>query len=86
MIEKTQATTRFRGKTWRKRLDIANFELAPALRVTQPDAVRGKRILVLDDVFTEGLTIRTVARALQAAGANEVSEVVLARQPFGGSS
>ena len=46
--------------------------------------VKGKRVLVFDDVFTEGFTIREVARALRAAGAVEVSEVVLARQPYGG--
>lgn len=86
VITKTRATTRFRGRTWRQRLDIANYELAPALHVARPDLVNGKRVLIVDDVYTEGLTIRTVARALKAAGALEVSEVVLARQPFGGSS
>ena len=50
-----------------------------------PELVRGKRILVYDDVYTEGLTLREVARALRNAGAVEVSEVVLARQPYGGS-
>jgi predicted amidophosphoribosyltransferase len=86
VIEKTGPTARFRGQTWRRRLDIANQELAPALRVARPDVVDGKKILVLDDVYTEGLTIRTVARTLKAAGAREVSEIVLARQPFGGAS
>jgi predicted amidophosphoribosyltransferase len=41
--------------------------------------VIGKRVLVIDDVFTEGFTLREVARALRLAGALEVSEVVLAR-------
>ena len=36
-----------------------------------------------DDIFTDGFTIREVARALKAAGAVEVCEVVLARQPRG---
>ena len=40
--------------------------------------------LVVDDVFTEGFTIREVAKALIDRGAVEVSEVVLARQPFRG--
>ena len=47
--------------------------------------MRGKRILVYDDVYTEGLTLREVARSLRDAGAVEVSEVVLARQPYSGS-
>ena len=59
-------------------------QLAPALQVTRPDVVFGKRILVFDDVYTEGLTIWTVAQALRAAGAVEVSQIVLARQPYSG--
>lgn len=83
-VQKTAATTPFRGKTWKSRYDIAEHELRPALTVPDPDLVRGKRILVYDDVYTEGLTLREVARALRSAGAREVSEIVLARQPYGG--
>jgi predicted amidophosphoribosyltransferase len=43
--------------------------------------VEGRSVLVYDDVFTEGFKIREVGRALLQAGATEVSEVVLARQP-----
>ena len=50
----------------------------------KPAIVRGKRVLVYDDVYTEGLTPREVARALLGAGAVEVAEIVLARQPYGG--
>jgi predicted amidophosphoribosyltransferase len=52
--------------------------------VRKPELVDGARILVFDDVFTEGFTIRQVARALKEAGAVEVSEIVLARQAYGG--
>lgn len=52
--------------------------------VPDPQAVAGRRILVFDDVLTDGFTIREVARRLREAGAAEVSEVVLAPQPFGG--
>jgi predicted amidophosphoribosyltransferase len=41
--------------------------------------VAGARILVLDDVLTEGSTLREVARALRHAGAREVAGLVLAR-------
>jgi predicted amidophosphoribosyltransferase len=84
-IVKTSATTPFRGKTWKRRYEIATTELAPALAVPNTSLVAGRRILVFDDVYTEGLTIRTVALALRAAGAVEVSEIVLARQPYGGA-
>jgi predicted amidophosphoribosyltransferase len=85
VVQKSAATTPFRGKTWQRRHEIAEHELRPALTIPDPEMVRGKRILVYDDVYTEGLTLREVARSLRNAGAVEVSEVVLARQPFGGS-
>jgi predicted amidophosphoribosyltransferase len=84
VIEKTVATTPFRGRSWQRRREIAETELRQALAVPDPDLVAGKRMLVYDDVYTEGLTLREVARALRSAGAIEVSEIVLARQPFGG--
>lgn len=85
VLEKVAATTAFRGKTWRRRYEISEDELRPALKIPRPKLVRDKRVLVYDDVYTEGLTLRTVARCLREAGATEVSEVVLARQPYSGS-
>ena len=84
VLTKTVATTPFRGKTWKQRHLIAETELRTALQVPNRDVLDGKRVLVYDDVYTEGLTLREVARALRAAGAREVSEIVLARQPYGG--
>jgi hypothetical protein len=63
---------------------IAEHELRAALTIPEPKLVQAKRILVYDDVYTEGLTLPTVARALREAGAREVSEIVLARQPYRG--
>jgi predicted amidophosphoribosyltransferase len=84
VVEKTRATPKFRGKSWSQRREIARNQLRPALSVRRPELVAGQRILVFDDVFTEGFTIREVALALRREGAVEVSEVVLARQPYGG--
>jgi predicted amidophosphoribosyltransferase len=85
VLEKNAATTPFRGKTWQRRYEIAESEIRPALNVVSPKRVKDRRVLVYDDVYTEGLTLRAVARALRDAGAAEVSEVVLARQPYRGS-
>jgi predicted amidophosphoribosyltransferase len=70
--------------SWRERKAIAEGPLRAALRVPEREVVAGKRLLVVDDVFTEGFTIREVARALIIAGATEVSEIVLAREPWKG--
>jgi predicted amidophosphoribosyltransferase len=57
-------------------------ELRAVLGVTEPAAVRGRRILAVDDVFTDGSTMREVALALRGVGAVAVSGLVLARQPL----
>lgn len=84
MLTKTAATEPMVGHTWRERKTIAEGPLRAALSVPEPRRVVGTRILVVDDVFTEGFTIREVARALILNGATEVSEVVLAREPWKG--
>jgi predicted amidophosphoribosyltransferase len=78
VVQKTAATTAFRGKTWRSRYEIAEH----VLKVPSPELVSGRRVLVYDDVYTEGLTLRAVASSLRDAGAVEVSEIVLAREPY----
>ncbi len=60
--------------------------LRAALWVPDPSRVAGRRVLVLDDVLTEGSTLREVAVALRRAGAAEVAGLVLARTPWAGRS
>lgn len=85
VVTKTAPTKAFRGRTWPQRHAIATGELRNALVVPKPEFVEDKRILVYDDVYTEGLTLREVARVLRNSGSQEVSEIVLARQPFTGA-
>jgi ComF family protein len=47
--------------------------------VRRPEEVRGKRILLVDDVFTTGATLRAATKALKAAGAAHVTALTLAR-------
>ena len=47
--------------------------------VTDPAAVAGKHILLVDDVLTTGSTVSSCARELKKAGAAEVTAVTLAR-------
>lgn len=49
-----------------------------AYKITDPELVRGKRILILDDVITTGATVSECARVLLTAGAKEVFCAALA--------
>jgi predicted amidophosphoribosyltransferase len=62
----------------------AACDLRPALSVPHPERVDGRRVLVVDDVLTDGSTLREVALVLRAAGAAAVSGLVLARQTWWG--
>ncbi|MGH9054858.1 MAG: ComF family protein [Acidimicrobiales bacterium] len=78
-IVKRAETPAMRGRPWSERQAIAAGPLRRALAVPSPALVDEARILVLDDVLTEGGTLREVARALRLAGAREVAGLVLAR-------
>jgi predicted amidophosphoribosyltransferase len=54
-------------------------EVAGAFAVVDPARVRGRRVLLVDDVFTTGATLNECAGVLRVAGAREVRVVALAR-------
>ena len=74
------------GKGYQDRRRIAEGPLRDALEITRPGDLQGKHILVYDDVFTDGLTLNEIARALRGAGAIDVCGITLCRQPFGGQA
>lgn len=47
--------------------------------VTQPNVIRDKNIILLDDFYTTGKTIRMAAIRLKDAGAKEISSLTLVR-------
>jgi len=82
LVEKVGETAPMRGQTQWQRARYAECGLRPVLRAGACE-VGGARILVVDDVFTEGSTLREVARVLRRAGAEEVAGLVLARPALG---
>ena len=52
-----------------------------AFRVSKPELVKGRRILIIDDVATTLATADELARALTASGAKGVAVFTLAREP-----
>lgn len=76
-IERFQATKSQVGLTALERADnvVGKFKANPRL-------VTGRRLLLVDDVFTTGATMRECAVALRRAGAIAVYGLALARPPM----
>lgn len=50
-----------------------------AFLVTNREKIKGRKILLIDDVYTTGSTLNEVARLLKEAGASQAWGVVVAR-------
>jgi predicted amidophosphoribosyltransferase len=82
-IVRTGPTDRLAGRSHEERRRIAVTQIRRVLRVPAPGRTTGRRILVLDDVFTDGRTLDETARALRLqGGAREVCGLSLLRQPW----
>jgi ComF family protein len=68
----TEPQTSFNGAA--RRTNLKN-----AFAVVTPQRLAGKKILLVDDVFTTGTTVNECARVLKKAGAAEVMVLTLAR-------
>lgn len=75
MLERIRATQIQAGLSRRER----RLNVKGAFRVTKPRAVDGRKILLLDDVFTTGATLNECAQTLKRAGAARVCVLTLAR-------
>lgn len=78
LLERTRATRPQVGLNLKARGD--NVRGAFALHPRFAGDVRGLHILLVDDVFTTGSTLRECAAVLKRAGAGSVCAVTLARQ------
>jgi len=55
--------------------------LRGAFRVQRPERIKGRSILLFDDVYTTGATLEELAKPLLSAGARRVCGLTLARSP-----
>lgn len=59
--------------------DSRAVNLKNAFSIKDISAVKGKKIIVVDDVFTTGATMNELAKELRLAGADKVAAVTVAR-------
>lgn len=50
-----------------------------AFEIKTPEEVRGKNILLIDDIFDSGATIKEIGRYLSNLGAEKVAPIVIAK-------
>jgi ComF family protein len=74
-VKRVKNTSRQAGLSARQR----RLNVRDAFAVANPELVRGKRILLIDDVLTTGASANACALALKKAGASTVALLALAR-------
>jgi predicted amidophosphoribosyltransferase len=84
VVRKVTSTPSMTGMNYKQRRENAEGPIREALEVARPEITEGKNILVYDDVFTDGLTLREIARALRQSGASIVCGVTLVRAIYKG--
>jgi ComF family protein len=77
LLRRTRATPSLGGHTARQRHRL----LKGVFSVRPGTEIKGKRVLLVDDVLTSGATLEELARVLKRAGAGAVDAVTLARVP-----
>lgn len=78
ILQKTRATPD--QQTLNHRARLANLKDAFTVSPQAAETLRGKHIVLVDDVWTTGATLTTASKALLEAGARDVSWLTVARR------
>lgn len=80
LVDLFHRTRRTPSQEGRNRIErLVNMAGAIAVAPRHKAAIRGRHVLIVDDVMTSGATLRVATEAALAAGARKVSVLVLAR-------
>lgn len=69
---------RYTVPQWELKLSERKKNMKDAFVVPYPEQVKNKNIILVDDIFTTGITLDECAKVLKKAGANRVHAVVVA--------
>ncbi|MEG6585008.1 ComF family protein [Dendrosporobacter sp. 1207_IL3150] len=63
---------------WELQLSERRKNIRGAFAVSHPDSIKGKNILIVDDIFTTGITMDECAKVLKISGAKSVRGLAIA--------
>lgn len=78
-LQTVEILTRIHTEKQSKKSRQERMSLPQVFQVMQSDLLEHKSILIIDDIYTTGTTLRHAAKAMIMAGAKEVSSITLAR-------
>lgn len=58
---------------------LKSDNVSHAFTYAAPNEIRGKRILLIDDIFDSGATIKEIGKVLTNLGAIKIAPIVIAR-------
>lgn len=76
LIRHQNTTPQVKMKNRKQRLENLN----DAFSIKNPEVIKNKKVLLIDDVVTTGTTLSICAKELKKAGADEVQALVIARE------
>lgn len=75
----TQVLSRKHGEKQSKKSRKERLEQSDVFEIQKNEAIQGKKILLIDDIYTTGSTIRQAAKVLKNAEAKQIISLTLAR-------